>query len=160
MGSVLGPQGICSKVVKEVHHGGHGPIFRILSWDWIGPNHISSKHRVCVASWLQKIRQWSKFTAGILLFAIYNRQFLHTYLHDNDDVPYVAFYIRVILIWIWKVRKSGNCLRICIHFIVQVLNSVQCLKITQNIAFEFWHFPPIFDLLKLTCLVTLFDRKL
>ena len=26
--------------------------------------------------------------------------------------------------------------------------------------FEFWHFPTIFDLLKLTCLVTLFDRKL
>ena len=25
---------------------------------------------------------------------------------------------------------------------------------------EFWHFPPIFVLLKLTCLVTLFDRKL
>ena len=21
-----------------------------------------------------------------------------------------------------------------------------CLKITQNVAFEFWHFPPIFDL--------------
>ena len=29
-----------------------------------------------------------------------------------------------------------------------------------NIVFEFWHFPPIFVLLKLTCLVTLFDRKL
>ena len=26
--------------------------------------------------------------------------------------------------------------------------------------FAFWHFPPIFDPLKLTCLVTLFDRKL
>ena len=26
--------------------------------------------------------------------------------------------------------------------------------------FQFWHFLPIFDLLKLTCLVTLFDRKL
>ena len=26
--------------------------------------------------------------------------------------------------------------------------------------FEFWHFPPIFVLLKVTCLVTLFDRKL
>ena len=26
--------------------------------------------------------------------------------------------------------------------------------------FQFWHFPPIFVLLKLTCLVTLFDRKL
>ena len=36
----------------------------------------------------------------------------------------------------------------------------QCLKITQNVAFEFWLFSPIFVLLKLTCLVTLFDRKL
>ena len=26
--------------------------------------------------------------------------------------------------------------------------------------FEFWHFPTIFDLLKLTCLETLFDRSL
>ena len=26
--------------------------------------------------------------------------------------------------------------------------------------FQFWHFPPIFVLLNLTCLVTLFDRKL
>ena len=36
----------------------------------------------------------------------------------------------------------------------------QCMKITLNVAFEFWHFSPIFVLLKLTCLVTLFDRKL
>ena len=38
-----------------------------------------------------------------------------------------------------------------------------CLKINQNIAFEFWefcHFQPIFVLLKLTCLVTMVDRKL
>ena len=35
-----------------------------------------------------------------------------------------------------------------------------CLKIIQNVAFQFWPFPPIFVLLKLTCLVTLFDRKL
>ena len=34
-----------------------------------------------------------------------------------------------------------------------------CLKITP-IVFEFWHFSPIFVLLKLTRLVTLFDRKL
>ena len=33
------------------------------------------------------------------------------------------------------------------------------LKMTQNVAFEFWHFPPTFVLLKLTCLVPLFDRK-
>ena len=36
----------------------------------------------------------------------------------------------------------------------------RCLKITQNVPFEFWHFPPIFILLKLTFLVTLFARKL
>ena len=39
----------------------------------------------------------------------------------------------------------------------------QCLKIPQNVAFEifdFWHFSSIFVLLKLTCLETLFDRKL
>ena len=29
----------------------------------------------------------------------------------------------------------------------------------QNIALEIWQFPPIFVLLKLTCLVTLFDHK-
>ena len=40
------------------------------------------------------------------------------------------------------------------------VSDTHCLKITQNIAFEFWHFLPIFVLLKLTCLVTLFDRKL
>ena len=34
------------------------------------------------------------------------------------------------------------------------------VKIAQNVAFEFWHFPPIFILLILTCLVTLFDLKL
>ena len=36
-------------------------------------------------------------------------------------------------------------------------------RITSNSCIwivEFWHFPPIFVLLKLTCLVTLFDRKL
>ena len=39
----------------------------------------------------------------------------------------------------------------------------RCLKITWNVTFEFfqfWHFPPIFVLWKLPCLVTLFDRKL
>ena len=38
-----------------------------------------------------------------------------------------------------------------------------CLKITQNVAFEFLNFAifhQLFVLLKLTCLVTLFDHKL
>ena len=36
----------------------------------------------------------------------------------------------------------------------------QCLKITQNVAFEFGHFSPIFGLLKMTGLVTLFDHQI
>ena len=39
----------------------------------------------------------------------------------------------------------------------------QCLKITQNVAFEFLNFGifhQFLSYLKLTCLVTLFDRKL
>ena len=30
----------------------------------------------------------------------------------------------------------------------------------SHLNFQFWHFPPIFVLLKLTGLVTLFDRKI
>ena len=38
--------------------------------------------------------------------------------------------------------------------------SSQCLKIIQIVSFiKFWHFPHIFVILKLTCLVTLFYRK-
>ena len=36
-------------------------------------------------------------------------------------------------------------------------------EITQNVAFaifQFWHFPPTFVLLKVTCLVTLFDLNI
>ena len=45
----------------------------------------------------------------------------------------------------------------------QIEPKAQCLKITQNVTFDyfqFWHFLTIFVLLKMTCLVTLFDRKL
>ena len=40
------------------------------------------------------------------------------------------------------------------------LHSVWISPKMSHLNFEFWHFPSIFDLLKLTCLVTLFDRKL
>ena len=42
----------------------------------------------------------------------------------------------------------------------QVHKYTHCLKTTQNIAFDFSNFPPFFVLLKVTCLVTLFGRKL
>ena len=31
---------------------------------------------------------------------------------------------------------------------------------SRILIFQLWHFPPIFVFLKVTCLVTLFDRKL
>ena len=55
-----------------------------------------------------------------------------------------------------KGSTSKYLITVQIHFLV----FTYCLKTTQNVASEFWHFPPIFILLKLTCLVTLFDRKL
>ena len=44
---------------------------------------------------------------------------------------------------------------LCLLHIVWIV-----LKMSYLIFFLFWHFPPIFVLLKLTCLLTLFDRKL
>ena len=38
--------------------------------------------------------------------------------------------------------------------------NARCLKIAQNVTFQFWHFPPFLVLLKLTFLVTMLDRKL
>ena len=37
------------------------------------------------------------------------------------------------------------------------LLKTHCLEIAQNVSFEFFNFPPIFVLSKVTCLVTLFD---
>ena len=45
----------------------------------------------------------------------------------------------------------------------EVWNTSHCLKIAQKsriLIFHFWHFPPIFVKTKVTCLVTLFYRKL
>ena len=50
--------------------------------------------------------------------------------------------------------------RVKLYFFVVISHS---LKLTQNVAFEFFHiniFPSIFVLFRLTSLVTLFDRKL
>ena len=77
-------------------------------------------------------------------------------------------YITVVHIYmeLWWKRKdnprldleAGLLSRKCIF--LRDFHCAQCLKITPNVAFEFWHFPSIFDLLKLTCLVTLFYLKL
>ena len=47
----------------------------------------------------------------------------------------------------------------CIELIFHAKYRAQGLKITQNVAFDFLAFFSIFCTLKVTCLVTLFDRK-
>ena len=74
---------------------------------------------------------------------------------------------------ILQMTSLGEKNRIKISVIVEVHLSIKmpkiaclkatCLKITKKCliwGFLFWHFSLIFVLLKLTCLVTLFDRKL
>ena len=66
----------------------------------------------------------------------------------------IIFFILLTLILLW-IKIHSN------HFL-----NLLCITLFKNYSkcriwsFEFWHFPPIFVLLKLTCLVTLFDRKL
>ena len=54
-------------------------------------------------------------------------------------------------------------MEILINFPIRfVKGDSHCLKITQNVSFEFFNLGishQFFVLLKLTCLVTLFDRK-
>ena len=61
------------------------------------------------------------------------------------------------LILIKNLCKNHRCADFCLK---STLDLAYCIKITQNVAFEFCYFPSIFVLIKLTCLVTLFDSKL
>ena len=55
-----------------------------------------------------------------------------------------------------KLSKRIECRRSSFTTYTLFENSLKCLIC----IFQLWHFPPIFDLLKVTCLVTLFDLKL
>ena len=73
-----------------------------------------------------------------------------------------SFSIAVVL-----AASSGlNQLNLFHHEVLRKLNKNSIFTLFENYSkcriwiFEIWHFPPIFVLLKLTCLVTLFDRKL
>ena len=56
----------------------------------------------------------------------------------------------------WKARNYSNYCMYCRPmysvFTIDIVAYAytHCFKITQNVEFEFWHFPPIFFLLKLT----------
>ena len=117
----------------------------------------------------------TKYTNKVCLMKIMISRFPDVF---SNSLKYlgILFIFQVLSSWSMLGFWSGNklllqntFLLLCILWALQnksnsspskLFHYAQCLKITQNVAFEFWHFPPIFVLLQLTCLVTLFDRKL
>ena len=70
--------------------------------------------------------------------------------------------------WETKIRPFQTAIKNKRHLcrIVWLSNGISLFTLFKNHQkypiwmFEFWHFPPFFVLWKVTCLVTLFDRKL
>ena len=80
----------------------------------------------------------------------------------SSEISFVAKCVNSLQLWSFDRISIERLHKISRHSFYPFPIS-QCLKISPNVAlenFEFWHFPPIFDLLKLTCLVTLFGHKL
>ena len=84
--------------------------------------------------------------------------------HRNDSSPLSSSWFSIsnwaVIYLLSFFTQSGPSAFMSQYQKILSFHVSHCLKITQNVAFEFWHLPPIFVLLKLTCLVTLFDRKL
>ena len=80
--------------------------------------------------------------------------------HRNTSLDLVVPFLKATELDHHHLENNGQCLhwKMLLLSRLSFLGGTQCLKITQNVAF--WHFLPIFVLSKLTCLVTLFDRKL
>ena len=62
-------------------------------------------------------------------------------------------------------RKTDRKMKLMLLFQISFRSDSRCLKITQNVTFEFFNFSimafsAIFCPIKMTCLVTLFDEKL
>ena len=101
---------------------------------------------------------WYKSKRALFSFESSPDQVTKKYAKDSLILDCFGIFRHFIGQW-----KCGFSSRICWWSVSSgIRNSVkaQCLKISKNVSFEFWHFPPIFVLLKLTCLVTLFDPKL
>ena len=62
--------------------------------------------------------------------------------------------------WSWDVTVDQNYKNFLMFQFQSHFLKIKYSKCGIWIFFLFWHFPPIFVLLILTCLVTLFDRKL
>ena len=81
----------------------------------------------------------------------------------------LVLFLLLLLYFPQKIR-SNNCRDSLKKGLLILLQSLR-MTLTKSTVFEnhqkcriwffrFWHFPPIFVLFKVTCLVTLFDRKL
>ena len=77
------------------------------------------------------------------------------YCHiGGTNHPYAVFCLSFSVIFVKKYVKN-TFVKLYLHPVTLFENYSKC----RIWIFEFWHFPPIFDLLKVACLVTLFDRR-
>ena len=103
-------------------------------------------------------------------------------ISGSSSIMVVKYHIRILL-QIWKKWQHSHCLKITQTWLALFLKEIQQTSSKSKLLHKipvlsfhhsvwkspkmshlnfsiFWHFSPIFVLLKLTCLVTLFDRKL
>ena len=88
---------------------------------------------------------------------------VHQMKDDHVRKPLYSFWSYLTTGWLQTiVHQYSTFLRIATQksFFSRFRPWSQWFKITQNVAFEFWHFQPFFVKLKVTYLVALFDRKL
>ena len=96
-------------------------------------------------------------TNSLMVWTWYLLQVLLGMINHTRNGSNIWIFMPKLMIFVWKFKTLAP---INSWLMLWRTETPHCLKITQNVAFEFWHFPPIFVLLKVTCLVTLFDRKL
>ena len=100
------------------------------------------------------------------LSQIHSSQRLLFFVHSKQWSTKIGNYHEVTYVLILRTKTKWRRWKSFQILFQQFLKMVTTHTVFENDPkwriwiFQFWHFTPIFDLLKLTCLVTLFDRKL
>ena len=134
----------------------------VLVHSWIVPSQLSHAYSIvfCYISDAVEVFIWAFTQLSLSKWKWDQKRRKHCVWKSHQKVSFDKLRI-----------TKFSCLFTIILFVYIYDNIVSCLltlwQQCQNLVFEhehvvieFWHFPPIFVLLKLTCLETLFDRKL
>ena len=113
----------------------------------------TSKGTPSYLSLLKKVGDWGQFLWGLLYWLLFRYLFdLWVKKRDLQYVPRIANLSKGWVLVTWQLYS--NLLK------NQNPKMRFCEFSDLTLFFQFWHFPPIFVLLKVTYLITLFDRKL